>query len=636
MAGFFFACKSVIVQFAQHITGIKMVRYTIRFDNPNNHTFSVTMVISNPDPKGQKLTLPNWIPGSYMIRDFSKNIVTLKAFHSGNELNLTKIDKSTWLVDPFGDEVDDEITLHYEVFALDLSVRSAHMDNSHAFFNGTSLFLKPAGQQDQKFEVEIIPSASPLTENWTVKTALTSEKVDQQGYGDYSAADYDELIDCPVEISQSVDASFLVNDTPHQVHFTGDVPATIDVSLIEKELSVICKEHVAMFDGDLPPDQYRFLTMVSQNGYGGLEHKSSTALLCSPDDLPVAGREKQADDYLKFLGLCSHEYFHLWNVKRLKPHKLKASDLSEETHTELLWFFEGVTSYYDDLALLRSGVIQIEDYLGLLAKTLTRYFRTQGRFKQTLADSSFDAWTKFYKQDSNAINAIVSYYTKGAIVAFGLDMALREKTDNNYTLDNLMRYLWKAYGREEKGIGERDVEAIVEGQAGHSFSDFFDLCLRSTDELPIAQWLEKIGVGLFLRPEINADDQGGYISEAGELSSENHSVLSIGCRLKPGSNVIQYVLNDSPAEKAGLSPDDEIIALNNRQVTSGNLAKLLEVHATEKEVCIHCFRRGVLFESRVTAEPGLANTCELYLLDQQNMSKLQLEIQNSWRTSRVR
>lgn len=631
MTGFFFACKSVIVQYDQCISGIEMVRYTIHFDNPNNHTFSVTMVISNPEPRGQKLTLPNWIPGSYMIRDFSKNIVTLNAYNSGNKLHLSKIDKSTWLVEPF----DGEIIVHYEVFALDLSVRSAHMDDSHAFFNGTSLFLKPVGQQDNSLGIEIVPSTSPLTHKWTVKTSLTAETVNQLGYGHYSADSYDELIDCPVEISESVDAGFIVNETPHHVHFTGDVPNTIDVSLLEKDLCVICKEHVAMFDDELPPDQYRFLTMVSQDGYGGLEHKSSTALLCSPDDLPVTSREKQADDYLKFLGLCSHEYFHLWNVKRLKPQKLKNSDLSQETHTELLWFFEGVTSYYDDLALLRSGVIQIEDYLGLFAKILTRYLRTQGRFKQSLVDSSFDAWTKFYKQDSNAINAIVSYYTKGAVVAFGLDMILRKQTSNNYSLDDLMRYLWNAYGREEKGIEEKQVEAVVEELTGQSFAGFFNLCLRTTDELPIAQWLETIGVGLSTRPEKNAEDLGGYKSETGEISSNKNSALSIGCRLKPGSTVIQYVLNDSPAEKTGLSPDDEIIALNNRRVTAGNLEKLLELHSANKEVSIHGFRRGVLYETFIKPEPVPDNTCELYLLEKQSLSKLQLEIQNSWQTSSV-
>jgi len=571
-----------------------------------------------------------------MIRDFSKNIVALNAFNSDKQLHITKIDKSTWLVEPFEGEVDDEITLNYEVFALDLSVRSAHMDNSHAFFNGTSLFLKPVGQQDQRFEVEIIPSASPLAEIWTVKTAMTPEKVDQKGYGYYSAENYDELIDCPVEISQSVDASFVVNETPHLVHFTGDVPAAIDVGIIEKDLSVICKEHVAMFESELPPDQYRFLTMVSQNGYGGLEHKSSTALLCSPSDLPLTGREKQADDYLKYLGLCSHEYFHLWNVKRLKPQKLKASDLSCEAHTELLWFFEGVTSYYDDLALLRSGVIKIEDYLGLLAKTLTRYFRSNGRFKQSLSDSSFDAWTKFYKQDSNAVNAIVSYYTKGAIVAFGLDMTLREKTGNHYTLDHLMRYLWKAFGREEKGIDERDIEHIVEGQAGHSFSGFFELCLRSTDELPVSQWLNTIGVGLSMRAEKNAEDLGGYNSEVAKIPADNNTPLSIGCRFIPGSTVIQYVLNNSPAEKAGLSPDDEIIALNDRKLGADNLQKLLEMHAGDTEVSVHGFRRGVLYETCIKPEPGLENTCELYLLEQQSQSNMQVEIHNSWRTSSVR
>lgn len=608
-----------------------MVRYTIRFDNPNNHTFSVSMTIAGPDPSGQKLKLPNWIPGSYMIRDFSKNIVSLDVASAGKSLGITKIDKSTWLVDP----CKEEIMVQYDVFALDLSVRSAHMDNSHAFFNGTSMFLKPVGQQEQQLEVEIAASISPVTDNWTVKTTLTPETTNQQGYGLYSAESYDDLIDCPVEISQSVDASFFLNDTPHLVHLTGDVPGSVDVSLIEKDLSAICKEHVAMFDGDLPLNEYRFLTMVSENGYGGLEHKSSTALLCSPDDLPVTGREKQSDDYLKFLGLCSHEYFHLWNVKRLKPQKLKESDLSQETHTELLWFFEGVTSYYDDLALLRSGAISIEDYLGLLAKSLTRYFRAQGRFKQTLTDSSFDAWTKFYKQDSNAINAIVSYYTKGAIVAFGLDITLREKTTDKYSLDDLMRYLWKTYGRAETGIEETLIENIVQEETGHSLSDFFDLCLRSTQELPISHWLESIGVGLQLRPEKNAEDQGGYLSKDYGQSSDDKPALSIGCKLKPGSTVIQYVLNDSPAEKAGLSPDDEIVAFNNRKVTAGNLDKLLALHSDNKEISIHSFRRGVLHEAKITPGLGANTTCELYLRDQETLSKAQLEMQNSWRASSV-
>lgn len=609
-----------------------MIRYTINFDNPNNHTFLVRMTIDTPDPKGQKLSLPNWIPGSYMIRDFSKNIVSMEATAVGESLKITKLDKSTWCVDP----CNSQISVQYEVFALDLSVRSAHMDNSHAFFNGTSLFLKPVGQQGQKAEVEIIASNSAVTNNWTVKTALKTESCNSLGFGTYSAENYDELVDCPVEISPSVDGSFVLNDTPHQVHLTGDVPGSVDVALIEKDLSVICKEHVAMFDDELPPNQYRFLTMLSENGYGGLEHKSSTALLCSPGDLPLTGRKKQSDDYLKFLGLCSHEYFHLWNVKRLKPRKLKESDLSQEVHTELLWFFEGVTSYYDDLALLRSGVVTIEGYLELFAKNLTRYFRAQGRFKQTLADSSFDAWTKFYKQDSNAINAIVSYYTKGAIVAFGLDMMLREKTTDNYSLDDLMRYLWKTYGREEKGLEERQVEAIVQQQTGYSFAEFFDQCLRTTDELPLTDWLEKVGVGLHLRSEKNTDDQGGYNSKPGEISVDDTPVLSIGCRLKPGSTVIQYVLNDSPAEKAGLSPDDEIVALNHRKVTPGNLDKLLVLHSGGEEVCIHSFRRGVLYEMQITPEPVASNTCELYLLDRETLSESQLKIQNSWRASSAR
>jgi predicted metalloprotease with PDZ domain len=610
-----------------------MIQYKISFENPNDHTFSILMIIPRPDPEGQVLTLPNWIPGSYMIRDFSKNITSLKAFSAGTELVITKIDKSTWKVEPG----DDEIAIHYEVFALDLSVRSAHMDNTHAFFNGTSMFLNPVGVQADNFSIEVMQPTIELASSWTVKTALSKQNLNNQGFGTYLVESYDELIDCPVEISDSKDLSFAVADVQHYLHLTGDIPKNVDTNLIEKDLQPICNEHVAMFGGVLPPERYLFMTMVSQNGYGGLEHKSSTALLCSPNDLPIKHKTRQSDDYLRFLGLCSHEYFHLWNVKRLKPLVLRNSDLSGETHTGLLWFFEGVTSYYDDLALLRSGVIDLGQYLALMAKTFTRYFRSEGRFKQTLQDSSFDAWTKFYKQDSNAINAIVSYYNKGMVVAFGLDITLRRETANQFTLDDLMRHLWTKYGFSESGIEENQIEREVEILAGKSFSDFFDFALRSTSELPVSDWLTSLGIGLNLRPEKTMDDQGEYLENLPDMVKDDHASLTLGCKLKPGSNVIHYVLHDSPAEKAGLCPDDELLAVNNRKITATNLDQLLELSATEGvELCVHSFRRGVLYVARLVPDKKYSNTCDLYLIDSRLLSDDQVAMQDDWRSSSVR
>jgi predicted metalloprotease with PDZ domain len=562
-----------------------------------------------------------------MIRDFSKNITSIKAYSGKNVLGITKVDKSTWKIEP----CTSELVIVYDVFALDLSVRSAHMDNTHAFFNGTSMFLNPLDLQVDKYSIEIKASEAHISTAWTVKTALLKQNVNAQGYGVYIASTYDELIDCPVEISDSVDAGFVVGDAQHHVHFTGDVPGNIDTGLIEKHLYAICKEHVAMFRDELPLDEYRFLTMVSQDAYGGLEHKSSTALLCSPADLPLKDKVRQSDDYLKFLGLCSHEYFHLWNVKRLKPFVLKQSDLSAEAHTELLWFFEGVTSYYDDLALLRSGVISLEQYLGLLAKTLTRYFRTLGRLKQNLLDSSFDAWTKFYKQDSNSINAIVSYYTKGALVALGLDITIRQKTAHLYSLDDLMRQLWNKYGLSESGIEERQIETEVELLTGENFSEFFDSCLRSTSELPLANWLAAVGIGINLRTEKNADDQGGYIESSVDAVQRENNSLTLGCKLQPGTNVIQYVLQNSPAEHAGLCPDDELLALNNRKVTAANLEKILNTLSPgHSGIAVHSFRRGVLYEASIVPEAQNNNTCDLYLLDKSGLSEEQQRMHYSW------
>ncbi len=605
-----------------------MISYEVSFDNPNNHLFKVKLVIESPDSDGQKLSLPNWIPGSYMIRDFAKNIVSMTASCDDKQRSIEKLDKSSWQV--VGCE--SPLVIEYEIYALDLSVRSAHLDNSHAFFNGTSLFLQPSGLDDSLIDIRIMQPLAGIND-WTVKTSLHPQQVDEAGFGIYRARDYEELIDCPVEVSSSTDIQFMVNGVPHYLHLTGDLPQDVDEKTLGRDLATVCCEHAALFKDELPMREYRFLTMVVENGYGGLEHKSSTALVCSPADLPRKQHAEQTDEYRKFLGLCSHEYFHLWNVKRIKPLAFQQHDLSEEVHTTLLWAFEGITSYYDDLALLRSGRITMENYLQLLAGNFTRLYRSPGRLRQTLFDSSFDAWTKFYKQDENAPNAIVSYYTKGAVVALGLDVMLRQKSQNQVTLDDFMRRLWLDFGKKEIGVAEGDLEKQAEELVGESLDEFFQLSLRSNQELPVEDWLKALGIGFRLRQEENPADQGKCVKHEDLSESSNGApALTFGCRLKNASTEVAYVQNNSAAEQCGICPGDTLVALGGKKITPDNYEKLLAGLSPGQEVAIHIFRRDCLYAFSIQPEEKPTNVCDLYLIPDAELSDRQRKMHSSWQS----
>ena len=613
-----------------------MIHYKVVLEKPNSHIFKVILSLTQKVERDLTLTLPSWIPGSYMIRDFSKNIVSMHAGVNGNSINITKISKACWNVPAFS----GDLQIIYEVYALDLSVRSAYMDNSFSFFNGTSVFLKANEFESDFHQVEIVKPSLDFCSNWKVFCSLVPDKPSGDGFTTYTAKNYVQLIDHPFLIGDSIDVDFNVQGIPHSLHLVGDLPRNIDTEQLSEDLTQICTQQSALFKHDLPISQYKFLTMVIENGYGGLEHKDSTALICAPGDLPSEYSDDQTKTYRNFLGLCSHEYLHLWNVKRITPALFQQSDLSSETHSELLWFFEGVTSYYDDLALLRSGCITIQDYLGLMANTLTRYFRTRGRFKQNLVDSSFDAWTKFYKQDSNSINAIVSYYTKGAVVAFGLDIMIRKVSNNCSSLDGFMRHLWKNFGSKEIGIKEHQIEEELEMFTGINFKDFFDLCLRSTKELPINDWLNQIGIGMNLRPANTGDDVGGAIKE-----DKLHEVLlnegkkvntaTLGLKFKAGSNLIQYVLSGEAGENAGLSPDDEMVAIDGIKITPSNQESVINQLRIDDVIDVHYFRRGRLRSTQVKVDAKPLDTCDLYLIPDSQCSQQQHSLLASWKASLV-
>lgn len=597
--------------------------YTLSFDNTATHTFHVSMTIEQPNAQGQIVTLPAWIPGSYMIRDFAKNIVSFKCLNEGKEVNCTLLDKQTWQVDP----VIGALDIVYTIYAYDLSVRTAYLDDERAFFNGSSVLLSAKGFENSEHELNI--ERSSAARSWNVHTTLQAVSVDAAGFGKYCAANYDDLIDHPVEIADAEIGSFVLDDVSHDLIITGHKGS--DLSGMVEDLEKICKVHCNLFGGYPKAGKsnvsYKFLTMVVDNGYGGLEHRDSTALLCSRKDLLRQGEKaagEQRNDYIQFLGLCSHEYFHTWNIKRIKPTPFLDYQLDQEQYTEDLWFYEGVTSYYDDLALVRSGIITTEKYLDLLSCGITRVLRCEGRFQQTVTESSFYAWSKFYKQDENASNAIVSYYSKGAVVALCLDLMIRQNSlqhssNEQNSLDDLMRALWS---RAQQGLGSSTPEIIAEANklVAQPLNEFFQQALYSTNDLPVSELLAMVGVEMNLRPRSSDADKGGVTKAA-----LPKSFLGIDVQETSGQLSIRVCHANSPAIQAGLSAKDKIVAINGLKASKSMLWQLLLEKSAGEQLVFHVFRRDRLVEVSVDLASPKNDTCSLVLVNE-SLSKGWLSI----------
>ena len=553
------------------------------------HLFEVRLTVANPAPEGQVLALPAWIPGSYMIREFSRNIVRIGAEANGKPVALAKLDKHSWRAAP----VDGALTVIYEVYAWDLSVRAAPLDQTHGFFNGTRVCLRVVGQEAAPHLVDLQRPPDPAARTWRVATSLPELGAKRYGFGTYLAGNYDELIDHPVEMGDFALATFKAHGVPHDIVITGRVP-NLDMARLQVDLKAICETQIAFFEPRTkraPMERYVFLTLAVGDGYGGLEHRSSTALICARADLPSTAAAKSAeisDGYLKFLGLCSHEYFHTWNVKRIKPAVFAPYDLQNETYTPLLWLFEGFTSYYDDLMLVRSGIIGEAAYLKLLGKAIGGVLRGSGRTKQSVADSSFDAWGKYYRQDENAPNAIVSYYGKGSLIALAFDLTIRAKTGGKKTLDDVMLALWQRFGRDfypsvGRGVTEAEVEALFDEISGLKLKPLFDRYVRGTADLPLAKLYAPFGVKL-------ADERRG-----GKPSFD----VSIG--RDGGDCKLTQVHEDGAAHLAGLSAGDLLMAVDGLRVGAApaSLDGMLARYKVGDTVTVHAFRRDELMQFQV-------------------------------------
>ena len=581
------------------------ISYQVSFSNPGTHVFEVCCTIPDPDPDGQCFSLPAWIPGSYLIRDFARHVVDIHAKgSSGQHVEIVKIDKQTWQAEP----VSGSLTVLAEIFAFDPSVRGAHLDHTHAFFNGTSLFLRVHGRDRRACRVRLCAPENITGNGWHVATAMAPETTDAQGFGWYRAENYEALIDHPVEIAPQTVVEFSACGVPHRMAIRGRHQA--DTERLAGDLKRICEHHIRFFGEPAPIENYVFLLNAVGKGYGGLEHRASTALISRRDALPTPAQNGVSEDYREFLALCSHEYFHTWNVKRIRPEVFNPPDLHREVHTRLWWVFEGMTSYYDELSLVRCGLINRESYLEMLARTITRVHRTSGRLRQSVAESSFDAWTKFYKQDENSPNAIVSYYSKGALVALLLDLELRRNAISPMSLDTVMRALWQRYGLTGRGVPENGIEDLLRDLGAPDLDDFFARYVYGTAELPLAEALAHVGVTLEWTVPKNEKDVGGY---GAPKSNGAGSRAEWGMRTEAteGGLRLRHVDRGGAAEQAGLAPGDVVIAVDGLRIDSAGLERLMARTGPETTLRVHAFRGDELFDCDVVTQPPRATSCWL-------------------------
>lgn len=800
---------------------MESIHYSIFPVDPGAHLFEIALWIAEPDPAGQVLSLPTWIPGSYLIREFARHIDRVSAFslpcwvplptqgtvltepiaqdvepaesdsrsdtgsasrknkgtstaqHLGKDTNLLHTDaddhanvwlhtnmhtgtmpgsrtyvniqtntctdrsaghpkpadnativsegpvtgerifsngatchpmsealnavtmlaspvdiqkrnKNSWRCAPLS-EAGNGLLLRYRVYAWDLSVRAAHLDESHGFFNGSSVFLCVRGQERRPCTVDIHPPAGVRYSDWHVATTLPfveasddagsedahrsaakgtrcartapvrlhdeqhqtkrrqalassvpahSERpvkttgvrrsiesaaetivqgkirtVATQGnkigsyqplaplgrFGRYRACDYDELVDHPVEMGRFQWASFEVYGCRHDIAITGR--AEVDFDRLIRDLKPICQAQIELFEPRTlraPVKRYLFMTMVVGDGYGGLEHRASTALVCSRNDLPWPGMQGTPDGYRTFLGLASHEYFHTWHVKRIKPARFDPYDLDRENYTQLLWVFEGFTSYYDDLMLVRSGVIDQSAYLKLLEQNIRRVAGNPGRFMQSVAESSHDAWIKYYRSDENTNNTVSSYYVKGALVALCLDLAIRAKTDSRHSLDDVMRLMWQRYGRDfyetqgsGRGVAEDEMPALIKEATGLNLSRQIKAWAYGTEELPLARCLKPFGLKLSVSP-----------------NTLNQASLGAKTTLRNGELTIVSAERGGPVSNAGLSSGDTLVAIDGLRATEAGLKTLLTRSRPDDVVSVVAFRRDELISTTVRLAPA--------------------------------
>lgn len=539
------------------------ISYTVSMSQPATHLLEVEMRVKQTKmPARLSLKMPVWTPGSYLIREYARHVQDFAAKGAnGTALTWAKVNKNTWDVDT---KATAEIVVSYKVYANELTVRTNELNSEHAFWNNGALLLFPAGQLSAPSTVTVKPFG-----NWKIATGLPP--VAGQA-NTFRSPNYDVLYDSPFEVSDFHEISFSVKGKPHRLVITGD--GNYDLKQLAVDIAKIADAAANIF-GELPVENYTFI--VNLRGGGGLEHLNSTAL-----QFNRFGFKPQAR-YRGFLGLVAHEYFHLWNVKRIRPDALGPFDYENENYTKLLWVAEGATAYYESVLMRRAGFITDKEFLADMANKIEQLEQRPGRFETSLEEASMDAWIKYYRQDENSVNNQISYYDKGEIVNMMLDITIRTASDGTKSLDDVMRYLYNEFYKKNRNYTPKDFQNAAELAAGKSLDDFFTKYVRGETEIDYAGIVNGIG----LKVNVVARDNGRAYLGA-DLADEN------------GRLNVRSVAAGTPAYDQGLNFGDQIVAIDGYRASNAFLQSYLAERKPADKIKLTIFRFDKLMELPIT------------------------------------
>ncbi|MDX2212214.1 MAG: M61 family metallopeptidase [Oculatellaceae cyanobacterium bins.114] len=555
---------------SQSLTQIEL-HYHVSMPQPESHLFEVTLQVKGWAAAVLNLKMPVWTPGSYLVREYARHLQDFQA-QGAQPLTWQKVSKNHWRVETPG--VAD-ITVRYRLFANELTVRTNHLDSTHGYFNPAALCFYVPGFEQNPIRLTVVPPQA----DWRVTTPL--EAIAGQP-NTFEAPDFDTLVDSPFEIGHHQLYEFEAFQKPHTLAVWGQ--GNLEPDRVIADTRKIIEVEAELFGG-LPYDRYLFLLHLSSQGFGGLEHKTSCTLNYSRFGF------RSQDKYNRFMQLVAHEFFHLWNVKRIRPKALEVFDYDGENYTPSLWFSEGTTSYYDLTIPFRAGIYNAQAFLRALSKEITRFLTTPGRLVQPLSESSFDAWIKLYRRDAYSDNSQMSYYLKGEMVSLLLDLLIRERHGNERSLDDVMRRMWHQFGQVEIGFTVEDLQSVIESVSDMSLSHFFHRYLNTTEEIPFNKYLEPFGLQL---TGDNADDYPPFVGMV--VKTEN------------GRESIKFVEVGSPAHQAGIDIGDELLALDGVRVSADQWSDRLCDYNPGDTIQLTIFHQDELKTYSVTlAEPRSTN-----------------------------
>ncbi|MEZ2240009.1 M61 family metallopeptidase [Microcoleus sp.] len=566
------------------------IEYSVAMPNPESHLFEVTLRVQGWSEPMMDLKMPVWTPGSYLVREYAKHLQDFSSTTEGDRsLSWRKQSKNHWQIET--NSISD-VTVNYRIFANELTVRTNHLDSTHGYFNPAALCFLLPGFESNCYRIKIVP---PRPE-WRIVTTLPP--VSGQEYT-FEAVDFDTLVDTPFEIGCHDLYDFEVMGKNHQLVVWGK--GNLQPEQVIRDIQKVIEVEAKMFGG-LPYDRYVFLLHLSGSGFGGLEHKDSCTL-----NYPRFGFRNK-DKYDRFMQLVAHEFFHLWNVKRIRPKALEVFDYNQESYTTSLWFSEGTTSYYDLVIPFRSGLYGVKGFLQGLGKEITRLQTIPGRKVQSASESSWDTWIKLYRRDSNSDNSQISYYLKGELISFLLDLLIRAKHGNERSLDDVMRLMWQKFGQgnlaqnngtkksvipangelldnslpSEIGFTPAELQEAIESVAGVDLSDFFARYVDGTQELPYNQYLAPFGLELVV--------------------DETNEVPSLGWTLgvENGRDMVKFVEAGAPAQLAGIDAGDELLAIDGFRVNAEQASERLKDYRPGDTVEVTVFHQDELRTCRVT------------------------------------